>query len=241
MKARAEASSKAWEARVLHGREICKYALSAKPSVKTKGRNTKILQTQEAVKDLATETKNTPCSLNDRSEQVKRPRMELDHQIQVQHKICKECQQILQNPDQAEHKDKGASSTENLMGPQKDGVSEKEAEQQVHNNTASEITAAQIFLPQEARKSSLSLQTTSMQGVPKSSLMKLAKTEPDASDSTAEEATDGAKNVPQIPSSLIKSKEKLTLPFLRTIAKSQNLRGYYRLRKEELLKKLGLH
>ncbi|XP_057784241.1 uncharacterized protein LOC131001672 isoform X2 [Salvia miltiorrhiza] len=219
-----EASNKVQEARVL----------SMEPSVKTKGRNTKILQTQEAVKDLATEMKNSPCSLNDITEQVKRPRMELEHQIQVQQKICNECQQILKNP--AEHED-------HLMGQKKDGVLEKETEQQVSKNDVagpSEGTAASNLLPQEARKLPLSSQTTSKKGGLKRSLVKQAKTERDASNSTAEEATDGVKNVPQIPSPCIKDKEKLLLSDLRAIAKSQNLHGYYRLRKDQLQKLLGL-
>lgn len=235
MKARTEPLSKAGKARVSYGRFICESALSAKPSVKTvktKGRNTKNLQIQETVKELATEMKNPPCSLNDRTKQVN-SRMESEEwqQIKVRQKASKEWQQILQNTQPVVHE-------VHVMVPKKDGVSQQETEQQVSKNDVagpSEGTAASSLLPQEP----LSSQTTSEKGL-KISVMKHAKAKCDASNSMDEEATDGAKNMPHNPpASCIKATEKLSLSNLRAIAKSRGTRGYSRLKREELLKFLG--
>ncbi|XP_047939875.1 uncharacterized protein LOC125187348 [Salvia hispanica] len=214
MKARTEPLSKAGKARVSYERSTRSTSVK---TVKTKGRNTKILQIQEAVKDLATEMKNP--SLNDRTKQVNSARMESEEcQIQVQQKASKEWQQIVQNPQPVVHE-------VHVMVAKKDRVSKKETEQHVSKNDVagpSEGTAASSLFPQEP----LSSQTTSQKGGLKISLMKHAKTKCDASNSTAEEATDGPKNVPHyLPSSCIKTTEKLSLSNLKAIAKSRKIRS----------------
>lgn len=230
----------------------------------------------EAAEALQTENNRSSCSMNDRAEHVKKPRLELEHEVQVQHirhflnvganqaKLmspfkpegrgpqikCQEIPEILQNSFEAEHIDKGPSSTENLMEQNKNGVAEgmnkngkKKTQQQwnkIHIAGTSVVTATPILLPKEVRRLSFSPQMTCKKEDLTSSRMKLPKKEHDASNSTAEETTDDMKNMPQASSPCEKiDKMKITCSYLKAIAKSRNLRGYSKLKKEELLKLLG--
>lgn len=205
MKPQAEASSDVQKARVYKHASNKNMPLT-KPSVKMKGKSAKIPQTPEAVED-------------DRAEQVKKPRVESEHQIQVQQK-CEECQQVLQRP-----------SSENLI----------EQNQEIETRKiASEVTESPISLPGEEKIPPLNSQVSKEREGGKTSVMKLVKMEYDASNSTAEEAMESEKNSPQLSLPFMKSKEKLTVPDLRAIAKSRKLRHYYKLRKEELITRLGL-
>lgn len=175
--------------------------------MKIKGTGTKIPQTPDAAKD------------DDRTEQVKKPRMEPEHQIQGQQK-CKECQQVLR-----------ISSTEYSI--------EQNHEIEI-KKIASEVSATPIVLPRQAKQLPLSSQISKDNEGLKSSVMKLEIVVYDASNSAAEEAMDGVKNLPQLPFPFNKSKEKLTLTNLRAIARNRQVRGYSKLRKEHLKILLGL-
>lgn len=150
MKQRTEASSKVRKGRA-YRHAINKNVLSMKPSVKTKGKRTKFPEITEASVAQGTEMKYSSESFNDRTKHARKPKMKLEHQIQVHqgHEIetlfinqaktisslkpegqgpqkkCKAAPAIVQNSYLAENIDMKLSSTENMKGQQKYGVLEK--------------------------------------------------------------------------------------------------------------------